>query len=172
MKRTLITAFGASALLLAGCSSESTTATEAASTTTTMTEAAPVAECPTDNPIPDPAVAAAVASVPLANGATYRGGRISTDSDEPGMFAVAITLCDPNITTADALRPVATSYARALKASPAAEQVFAVYVETFQVSGSDVVNEVKLKDGEFQTHLWNGKPSEAAEQARWEVIAG
>lgn len=170
MKRTLL-ALAAGALVLTGCSAE--TGSEPADAAETMVRAEPqTAECPTSVPIDDPAVAAAVAGVPLPEGASLVGGRISTDSDEPGMFATAVTLCDPNITTADALRPIATEYAKALKASPLAEQIFAVYIETYQVDGSDVVNEVKLKDADFQLHLWNGNPSAAAELATWEVIAG
>jgi hypothetical protein len=170
MKRTLL-ALAAGSLLLTGCSSD--TGNEPAPTTETTVRAEPqTATCPTAVPIDDPTVAAAVAAVPLPAGASLVGGRISTDSDEPGMFATAITLCDPSITTADGLRPIATEYAKALKASPSAEQIFAVYVETYQTDGRNVVNEVKLKDGDFQLHLWNGKPSASAELKTWEVIAG
>ncbi|MBY6411707.1 hypothetical protein HQ346_12840 [Rhodococcus sp. BP-252] len=104
-----------------------------------------------------------MATVPLPAGATLIGGRVSTDRDEPGMIATAIDICDPDITTADELRPIATQYAKALKASPLSETIFAVFVESYQVNGKDVENDVKLKEGEFQLHLWNDKPSEAAE---------
>ncbi|MFE3291673.1 hypothetical protein [Rhodococcus sp. NPDC059234] len=43
---------------------------------------------------------------------------------------------------------------------------------SYQVDGSKVVNEVKVKDPDFQMHLWNGMPSADAEQSRWEVISG
>lgn len=35
---------------------------------------------------------------------------------------------------------------------------------------SDYKSEAKLKDGDYTLHLWNVKPSPAAENARWEVV--
>jgi hypothetical protein len=35
-----------------------------------------------------------------------------------------------------------------------------------------VKNEVKIKVSDFQLHLWNGKPSAAAELKTWDVVVG
>jgi hypothetical protein len=130
------------------------------------------AGCPKLLPITDPAFAAAVNAVKLPNGATVTTGRLSKDSDHPGMQAAAIDICVPSVKTPDDLRPIATEYAKALKVSPLGEQLFAVYVASYQQAGNDVKNEVKIKDPDFQAHLWNGKPSTAAELKTWVVVAG
>lgn len=165
MKRTLAALFIPAALLLASCSSpEPETATAPA----TSVEAS----CPKPLPITDPGFAAAVNSVELPTGASVTTGRLSASSDHPGMQAAAIDICDPAVKSADDLRPIATEYAKALKASPLADKIFSVYVASYQQVGNDVTGEVKLKDPDFQLHLWNGKPSEAAELKNWDVVVG
>ncbi len=183
MKRIFAALLVPTAVLLAACGNSATsskTSTSSASTsssaTTTKSAAAPAASaaaaCPNPLPIADPAFAAAVSAVPLPGGATVTTGRLSKDSGHPGMQAAAIDICDPSVKTPDDLRPIATAYAKALKASPLGEELFAVYVASYQVAGKDVKNEVKIKDPDFQLHLWNGKPSAAAELKTWEVVVG
>ena len=45
-------------------------------------------------------------------------------------------------------------------------------MESSQQAGNDVTNEVKIKDLDLQVHLWNGKPSAAAELKTWVVVVG
>lgn len=119
----------------------------------------------------DPSIQATAESVTLPAGTSIVTGRISTDSDYPGEFAIAIDLCGAAVTSADDLRPIATEFAKAYKGSPAADQIFALYVanyESYTTTGTS--GEVKVKDPDFQLNLWNGKPSEQAEQQRWEVV--
>ncbi len=177
MKRTFAALLVPAAFLLVACggsasSSKTTNTSTASATTVAATSAAAAATCPNPVPIADPAFAAAVSAVPLPGGATVTTGRLSKDSDHPGMQAAAIDICAPAVKTPDDLRPIATAYAKALKASPLGEQLFAVYVASYQVAGKDVKNEVKIKDPDFQLHLWNGKPSAAAELKTWEVVVG
>lgn len=175
MKRTFAALLVPAAFFLVACggSANSTkTTTTASSTTAAATSAAAAVTCPNPLPITDPAFAAAVSAVPLPGGATVTTGRLSKDSDHPGMQAAAIDICAPSVKTPDDLRPIATAYAKALKASPLGEQLFAVYVASYQVAGKDVKNEVKIKDPDFQLHLWNGKPSAAAELKTWEIVVG
>ncbi|MHC3368738.1 hypothetical protein ACYAFX_16540 [Rhodococcus aetherivorans] len=121
-------------------------------------------------PIPDPTIAAAVNSVQVPNG-RMTTVRVSQDSDYPGEQAIAIDLRILPQVAVDQLRPIATQYAKAIKASPVAGTTFSVHVANYAYdSGKRVVGEVKLKDPDFKAHLWNGKPSENAENERWEVV--
>ncbi|WP_152975376.1 hypothetical protein [Rhodococcus rhodochrous] len=144
----------------------------ASSSTATSSAAAAQPVCPDQIPIQDPVIAAAVNSVQVPNGRVTTV-RVSKDSGHPGEQAIAIDLCILPQVTANQLRPIATQYAKAIKTSPVAGTTFAVYVANYAY-GPDkkVVGEVKLKDGEFKSHLWNGKPSEKAENERWEVVGG
>ncbi|WP_143695087.1 hypothetical protein [Williamsia sp. 1135] len=170
----------AAALVLAGCSSESTTDAETTGTTATSTATAgecrdmvPFSEGGREDKGQGPAAQAVAESVALPGGVSLVTGRRSTDSDHPGEFAIAIDLCGGDITTTDELRPVATAFAMAYKAAPVSEQVFALYVAHYaSFTETDTTGEIKLKDSDFQAHLWNGKPSESAELARWEVVTG
>jgi len=170
-------------LAVAGCSSSNGSSTQissvtsaapaastAASTSTTTVQAAPVDKCPNPLAITDPVFASAVASVQLPNGARVTTGRLSKDSGHPGMQAAAIDICDPSIKSADGIRQIATLYAKALKASPISESLFAVYVASYFMDNSKVAGEVKVKDPDFQAHLWNGKPSPSAELKTWTVV--
>ena len=80
---------------------------------------------------------------------------------------MALDLCVPGSTDADSLRPIATSIATALKTTPLGGRTFALYVADMSASYAD---EAKLKDGDFASHAWNGRPSAAAELARWQVV--
>lgn len=168
-----------SVLALPGCgsgngsstqSSSATTPAPAASTSTTTVQAAPVDKCPNPLAITDPTFAAAVASVQLPEGARVTAGRLSKDSNHPGMQAAAVDICDPSIKSADDLRPIATQYAKALKTSPLSNSLFAVYVASYFMENGKVAGEVKVKDPDFQAHLWNGKPSPSAEIKTWTVL--
>ncbi|MGW4336800.1 hypothetical protein ACWEK5_28925 [Rhodococcus koreensis] len=123
-------------------------------------------------PIENPDLAAAVASVELPDGVPVVRGQLSKDSDYPGMQAAGIDICDLNISSPDELRPIATQYAKALKQSPLSEQLFAVYVANFWYVDGQIEGESKLKDPDFQMHLWNGMPSAEAEQQNWQVVGG
>lgn len=161
-------------LALTACSSSEDTATTATETSESVAAPSePELTCPDPVAIDEQDVAAAVNSVSLASGQVTTV-RVSTDSDHPGEQAIAIDLCILPTITVDELRPIATEYAKAIKASPLADTTFAVYVSNYAYGGggNDVVDEVKVKDGDFHMHLWNGKPSESAELERWEVIAG
>ncbi|ORL83881.1 hypothetical protein A5N71_01150 [Prescottella equi] len=156
-KMMIVVAASASVLGLGACSS---------------TDAEATASCPASKPIENPDFAAAVQAVQLPDGATVTAGRYTPIGSDTGMFGAAIDICDPSVTSADDLRETATAYAKALKASPIAEQIDAVWVSSYQVDGETVVNEVKLKDPDFQMRLWNGMPSVEAEQKNWDVLVG
>lgn len=127
--------------------------------------------CPTPQTIDDPAVADAINSVQIDGQVT--AVRVTTDSDHPGEQGIAIDLCIIPTLSADELRPIATEYAKAIKASPLADTTFAVWVENYAYNADqEIVGDVKLKDPHFQSNLWNGKPSADAENARWEVLTG
>lgn len=167
-------------LALAACGSSTDNSSTPTSSTSTSSSSAPASTsaaaaqlvCPDQVPIEDPAIAAAVNSVQVPNGRVTTV-RVSQDSDYPGEQAIAIDLCILPQVTVDQLRPIATQYAKAIKASPVADTTFAVYVANYAYGpGKDVVGEVKLKDGDFKLHLWNGKPSAASELKTWEVVAG
>ncbi|WP_378735438.1 hypothetical protein [Nocardia brasiliensis] len=130
------------------------------------TEAAPVAACYPSSPIADPELAAFAAGLSLPPGVQVVTGRVSTQSSKPGQVGVALDLCVPGSTDADSLRPIATSIAAALKPTALGARTFALYVADMSAEYKD---EAKLKDGDYALHLWNGKPSAAADNARWEV---
>lgn len=110
-------------------------------------------------------------SVSLPAGVSIVTGRLSTDSDHPDEFAVAIDLCGGDISTADELKPVATRFAKAYKAAPVGDRVLALYVAHYaSYTTTGTAGGVKIKDPDFQMHLWNGKPSEQAELDNWEVV--
>ena len=167
-----------SVLALPGCGSNNVTSSQSSSatvaapapSTTAPAQAAPVNKCPNPLAITDPLFAAAVASVQLPEGARVTAGRLSKDSTHPGMQAAAVDICDPSIKSADDIRPIATQYAKALKASPLANSLFAVYVASYLMENGKVAGEVKVKDSDFQAHLWNGKPSPSAEVKTWTVV--
>ncbi|WP_137726509.1 hypothetical protein [Prescottella subtropica] len=160
----------------------STTSPASASAPVTTTPTAAVGECREFVPFfsddrgaaagQRDAVQAVAQAVPLPAGVTLVTGRVSTDSDEPGGFAVAIDLCGGDIGTADQLRPLATEFARAYKASAVGDAMFSLYVghyASYPVTGK-AVSTAKLRDDDFALHLWNGNPSVKAELATWEVV--
>ena len=157
------------ALLLAACSSSADTAEEAAPAPAVVE---PVTSCSDFVPLGDEAIVETVRALPEVADHTVTSVRVSTDSDHPGEWALAVSLCDPSIESVEDLRPVATNFAKAVKAQPWTEEVFAVYVSNQWLVDGEPTPELKVKDGDFQLHLWNGKPSEKAENERWEVISG
>ncbi|WP_094980363.1 hypothetical protein [Rhodococcus pyridinivorans] len=159
------------ALLLAACGGSTDTDDSAADTTTAA--AAATISCSEFGSVGEnKELIEVVRAMPEIAGHNVTSVRISKDSDYPDQWALAVTLCDPSIENVDALRPTATSFAKAVKAQPWASEVFAVYVGNDWLVDGELAPEQKLKDGDFQMHLWNGKPSEEAENSRWEVIAG
>lgn len=96
-------------------------------------------------------------------------GRMSTQSDKPGLVEVAIDLCVKGSTSAAELRPIANTIAAALKPTDLGARTFALYVSDMDVTYR---TEAKVGDPEYQVHLWNGKPSAAAENQLWEVLVG
>ncbi|WP_157228654.1 hypothetical protein [Nocardia brevicatena] len=163
----------AAAALLSGCSVETDTAapaTEATAPPATTNDAATAPTmCYPASPIKDPELSAFAAVLQLPPDAQVVTGRVSTDSDHPGEVGVALDLCVPDSSSADALRPIATDIATVLKSTPLGQRTFALYVADM---GPEYDTEAKLKDGDFQLHLWNGNPSRSAELARWEVVTG
>ncbi|MEV4123740.1 hypothetical protein [Nocardia sp. NPDC049707] len=126
-----------------------------------------VGGCYPSSPISDPDLAAFAAGLQLPASVQVITGRVSTQSNQPGKVGVALDLCLPGSADADSLRPIATSIAAALKSTDLGARTFALYVADMS---ADYKNEAKLKDGDYALHLWNGKPSPAAENARWEVV--
>ncbi|MEV5839562.1 hypothetical protein [Nocardia sp. NPDC052112] len=57
----------------------------------------------------------------------------------------------------------------ALKSTDLGAWPFVLYVWDMDVTYK---NEAKVRDSEYQVHLWSGKPSASAENQRWEVLAG
>ncbi|MGW6699656.1 hypothetical protein [Nocardia sp. NPDC055049] len=127
---------------------------------------AAAAACYPSRPIADPELAAFAGGLSLPPGVQVVTGRVSTQSSKPGQVGVALDLCVPGSTDAETLRPIATSIAAALKPTALGQRTFALYVADMSV---DYKDEVKLKDGDYSLHLWNGKPSAAADNARWEI---
>jgi len=68
-----------------------------------------------------------------------------------------------------ALRPIATDIAKALKSTDLGARTFALYVADMDPAYK---TEAKIKDADYQLHLWNGKPSAAAELKTWQVVTG
>ncbi|MGY2028700.1 hypothetical protein ACW9HR_12820 [Nocardia gipuzkoensis] len=163
----------ATSVVVAACSSMSTEDTHAvhsssASAAPAATSAPATAPaCYPSRPIADPDLASFAAGLQLPPGVQIITGRVSTQSDQPGKVGVALDLCVPSSTDADALRPIATSIAAALKPTPLGQRTFALYVADMS---ADYKVEAKLKDGDYALHLWNGKPSPAAENDRWEIV--
>ncbi|MET9286519.1 hypothetical protein [Nocardia beijingensis] len=168
-----VLAFAAASVAVAACSSTSTEDNHAAHSSSAS--AAPAATsapatvpaCYPSRAISDPELAAFAAGLQLPAGVQVVTGRVSTQSSQPGKVGVALDLCVPSSTDADTLRPIATSIAAALKPTPLGQRTFALYVADMS---ADYKDEAKLKDGDYAVHLWNGKPSPAAENARWEVV--
>jgi hypothetical protein len=171
--------------LTAGCSGGSPSPKEAAQSaaSTPNTSAAAVSSCRPFVPFSKGGRAAEGQALPaqqvaetvkLPAGVSIVTGRLSTDSDEPGMFAVTVDLCGGAITSADELRPLATQFAKAYKAVPAVgDQMFALRVAHYtNYTETDASGEVMVKDADFQLHLWNGKPSPDAELSQWEAVHG
>ncbi|MBF6178755.1 hypothetical protein [Nocardia otitidiscaviarum] len=134
----------------------------------TTTAAADARGCYPSHPIDDPDLATFTAGLQLPPGVQVVTGRVSTQSDKPGLVGVAIDLCVPDSDTADALRPIATDIAKALRPTPLGERTFAFYVADMD---SAYNTDAKIKDPDFQLHLWNGKPSTTAELAQWEIVS-
>ncbi len=145
------------------------TSTAATAPSTSAPAAPAAAACYPSRPISDPELAAFAAGLALPPGVQVVTGRVSRDSDHPGKVGVALDLCVPDSTSADALRPIATTIAAELKPTDLGGRTFALYVADMSV---DYKDEAKVKDPDYAVHLWNGKPSAAAELARWEVVAG
>ncbi|GAB4582639.1 hypothetical protein [Nocardia sp. IFM 10818] len=158
------------AVVAAGCSSsqEATTA-ERTSPASATSAAAPAqdAGCYPARAIDDPELAAFAAGLELPTGVQVITGRVSKQSNKPDQVGVALDLCIPDSNSADALRPIATSIAAALKPTSLGQRTFALYVADMS---ADYSTEAKLKDPNYDLHLWNGKPSTDAENAHWEVV--
>lgn len=167
-------------VLAVGCGSSENSADDAGATQSSAASSATGGECRPMVPFSEggrasegqSAAAQQVAeSVSLPAGVTIVTGRLSTDSDHPDEFAVAIDLCGGAISTADELKPVATKFAKAYKAAPVGDRIFALYVAHYaSYTTTGTTGGVKIKDPDFQLHLWNGKPSEQAELDNWEVV--
>ncbi len=172
------------AVIITGCGSDpnkdaapSTTAAAAAPSTTAPPAAPivgvdPAAElCPPDGLFAsdDTELVAFLSGLKLPANVWVANGRVSTQSDKPGLVGVAIDLCVKGSSSAAELRPIATMIATALKPTDLGARTFALYVSDMDVTYKD---EAKVKDPEYQVHPWNGEPSAAAENQRWEVLTG
>lgn len=149
-----------------------TSSTSRVSTPASSTTAAPAAACSTpriDDRAPGPDIA------------PYRGlkgktlvvaVRVHDIREQPGKIGVAVDVCDPDIKTAADLKPTATDIAKKLKATSVSKTIAVVWVEHFQYKDGKILDNAKVKDPDFNLHLWNGKPSPSAEYANWEVLEG
>ncbi|WP_433660810.1 hypothetical protein ACQPW1_00525 [Nocardia sp. CA-128927] len=172
MRTVAVLTIAAASIALAGCSTDSTSETKDAPTSAAAApaSAAPAAAgCYKSSPISDPDLAAFAAGLQLPPGVHVVTGRVSTQSDKPGLVGVALDLCVPDSKTPDALRPIATQIAAALKPTDLGSRTFALYVADKDPAFKD---EAKIKDGDYKLHLWNGQPSAAAELERWQVVTG
>ncbi|MFE3060728.1 hypothetical protein [Nocardia sp. NPDC059239] len=131
--------------------------------------AAPVVDCYPPHEITDPDLAAFAAGLQLPAGVQVVTGRVSTQHDKPGLVGVAIDLCVPASKNSDALRPIATDIAKALKGTDLGARTFALYVADMDPAYK---TEAKIKDPDFKLHLWNGKPSTKVELSTWQVVTG
>ncbi|MCP9621972.1 hypothetical protein FOH10_31455 [Nocardia otitidiscaviarum] len=125
--------------------------------------------CSASHPISDPDLAAAVEAAALPEGVQVLGGRV-TKMGNGEAVGVAVDICAPQADTADALRPIATQLAKAVKATPLSERAEAMWVENFVQRGGEAETLAEVKDSQFKSHLWNGEPSPEAEQQAWEVL--
>lgn len=155
-----IAALTGGALLLAGCGSETATAAETAT---------PATACFPPSPIADAELAVFADGLRLPEGVSVVTARISTDGDYPGRTGVAFDLCVPGSADADALRPIASDIARALEPTPLGQRTFVLYVSD---TGPEFNTEAELVDPNYLVNLWNGEPSQAAENERWKVLGG
>lgn len=158
----------AGALLLTSCGSKAEDAPRPSSEPAKPSATVQAAACDKATPISDPDLAAIAAALQLPAGAQVVTGRVSTSASKPGKVGVALDLCVPGSSSAEALRPIATSIAKALKPTPLGQKTFALYVS--DMGGGKT--EAKLKDGDYAMHLWNGKPSPEAELALWQDCPG
>ncbi|MFE3001386.1 hypothetical protein ACFXG4_41170 [Nocardia sp. NPDC059246] len=177
MRATVALPFTFSALLLAGCGTaddkpHAAPSSPPASTTTAAASVAPSAEpaaCYPSSPANDPELNAFLEGLQLPAGVQAVTGRVSTQSDKPGLVGVAIDLCVPTSRNSDALRPIATDIAKALKGTDLGGRTFALYVADMDPAYK---TEAKIKDPDYKLHLWNGKPSAKAELSTWQVVTG
>jgi hypothetical protein len=141
--KTLLAATFTATVLTAGCGSVGTRTTPEADSPSAAPPPITVS-CPTRTTITDPALAAAVASVPLPQGARYVSARLGMDGRRPGAPAAEVNVCDRSIRTADDLRALASAYARALKTSPLAGSVSTIYVGSYHLENGQVAASVTL----------------------------
>lgn len=145
-------------LITCGCAAESTDE--------------PVAAVCESSVAPDPELAPIIASVPLQSGKVLWAQQVGS-SDDRALQSVMVNLCGVDISSPDDLRPIATEYAKAFKASPFADRIDKMYVANYELSnGKELTGETKLKVDRFQSFLWNGKPTPAAELQLWQVVGG
>lgn len=131
------------------------------------TTAAAAAPCYPQRAIDDPDLAAFVAGLQLPAEVQVVTGRVSKQSDKPGLVGVAIDLCVPASKNADALRPIATDIAKALKVTDLGSKTFALFISDMD---PDYKTDAKIKDPDFKLHAWNGQPSAKVELATWQVV--
>ncbi|MFC9769231.1 hypothetical protein [Rhodococcus jostii] len=155
MTRMVLAAVTAAVLASAGCGGDGTGPAPGPGSTAASTPTPPpaaVISCPTATAMTNPALAAVVASVPLPPGTQYTSARVDMDDDNPGNQAATVQICAPTITSADALRPLATDYATALKASPLAETLSTLSVSSAHLTNGQVTGTVTVTDPDFRSH--------------------
>lgn len=116
-----------------------------------------------------------VTSVALPDGAKVMAGRVTTDSDNPGMVGVALDLCGLPINSVEDLRPVATDFAQAVEASPLGETTVAMWVANFHTyTKAGLGGEEKVKVDDFQIFTWADESDTVlvSPDTNWKVCPG
>lgn len=156
-----------SAVLVACATTQDTPST--ATATTTQAPRVVSASCYPSRPTADPELAAVLDALTLPDGAKVITGMVGTQSEHPGQVSVHVYLCAPSSSTADALRPIATRVAAALRPTALGERTFALYVAD---TNDQFKNEAVVKDPFFRMHTWDGKASATTELQTWVTVSG
>ncbi|MGW5222925.1 hypothetical protein ACWEQA_34150 [Nocardia sp. NPDC004085] len=126
--------------------------------------------CYPDARIPDADLAAIMDGLQLPPGAQVVTGTVNPSNASPNRVVVSIQLCVPSSVGSEALRPLATDVAHALKKTELGSRTAVLYVSDRNPKYTE--EEGKLRDGEFQAHSWDGTLPRDAELGTWEAVGG
>jgi hypothetical protein len=126
--------------------------------------------CYSEARIPDEDLAAVADNLKLPPGVQVVTGTLDTSNRSPDRLVVSLHLCVPDVTGSEALRPIATDVAHALKRTSLGGRTAVLYVS--DMNPKSVGEEGKLRDGDFQAHPWDGTLPREAELRTWEAVVG
>ncbi|MGW5384959.1 hypothetical protein [Nocardia sp. NPDC003963] len=116
---------------------------------------------------PDPEVEAFASSLSLGKDISVEAAQVLPATTHPGKLVLSITICVPNSSDSDSLRPVATDIAHELIKTELGRRTY-----SFSVRDQSAHNGIEaiLRVKEFSDRPWDGTPSEGAELSAWEVF--